>query len=77
MQEVIPDKTNEIPRLAAPLHDVPSAGVFVTAGALHTQDDTAGHLEQERSADDLLVVNTNDPILREACARLYPEPVFP
>jgi hypothetical protein len=50
--------------------------VFVTAGALHTQDDTAGHLEQERSANDLLMVNTNDPILREACARLYPEPVF-
>jgi len=77
VQGVIPDKTNEIPRLAGLLHDVPSAGVFVTAGALHTQGDTSGHLEQERSADDLLVVNANYPILREACARLYPEPVFP
>jgi hypothetical protein len=75
-QEAIPDKTNEIPRLAPPLHHVPLGGVLVTADALHTQDDTARHLVQDRGADYLLVVKANQPTLREACARLHPEPVF-
>ncbi|MSU68060.1 MAG: ISAs1 family transposase [Opitutaceae bacterium] len=76
-QEAIPEKTNEIPQLAALLHDVPLTGVLVTADALHRQGDTARHLVQERGADYLLVVKANQPTLGDARARLHPEPVHP
>lgn len=64
-------KTNEIPRLAALLHDVPLVGVRVTGETLHTQDDTARHLEQERGTDDLAVVKAKQPVLRKACAQVH------
>ena len=52
------------------------AGVLVSADALHTQDDTARHLVQERGADYLLTVKNNQPTLRAAGERLLPEPSF-
>lgn len=75
-QIAIPEKTNEIPQLPALLRAVPLQGVLVSADALHTQDDTARHLVQERGADYLLTVKNNRPTLRAACERLLPEPSF-
>ena len=75
-QLAIPEKTNEIPLLPTLLQDVPLVGTLVCADALHTQDDTARHLVQDRGADYLLVVKANQPSLREQCARLFPEPAF-
>ena len=75
-QLAIPEKTNEIPMLPTLLKDVPLEGALVSADALHTQDDTARHLVQDRGADYLLVVKDNQPSLREQCARLFPEPAF-
>jgi hypothetical protein len=75
-QIAIPEKTNEIPQLPALLRDVPLQGLLVSADALHTQDDTARHLVQERGADYLLTVKNNQPTLRAACERLLPEPSF-
>ena len=75
-QIAVPDKTNEIPMLQELLRDVPLAGVLVSADALHTQDETARHLVQDRGADYLFVAKDNQPTLRQACERLFPEPVF-
>ena len=58
------------------LQDVPLVGTLVSADALHTQDDTARHLVQDRGADYLLVVKATQPSLREQCARLFPAPAF-
>ena len=75
-QIAVPDKTNEIPMLGPLLREVPLEGALVSADALHTQADTARHLVQERGADYLLIAKNNQPALREACERLFPEPVF-
>jgi hypothetical protein len=75
-QIAIPEKTNEIPMLPTLLKDVPIEGALVSADALHTQDDTARHLVQDRGADYLFVVKDNQPTLREQCSRLFPEPAF-
>jgi hypothetical protein len=75
-QLAVPDKTNEIPLLAELLREVPLEGTLVSADALHTQDETARHLVQDRGADYLFVAKANRPALRQACARLFPEPVF-
>lgn len=75
-QIAVPEKTNEIPMLQTLLQEVPLQGALVSADALHTQDDSARHLVQERGADYLFVVKDNQPTLRQACQRLFPEPVF-
>lgn len=75
-QIAVPDKTNEIPMLEELLRAVPLEGALVSADALHTQDDSARHLVQERGADYLLIAKDNQPALRQACERLLPEPVF-
>ncbi len=75
-QIAIPEKTNEIPQLAALLREVPIAGTLISADALHTQDDTARPLVQARGAEYLLVAKANPPTLRAAGERLFPEPVF-
>ena len=75
-QIAVPDKTNEIPMLEPLLREVPLEGALVSADALHTQADTARHLVQERGADYLLIAKDNQPTLRAACERLFPEPVF-
>jgi hypothetical protein len=72
----IPEKTNEIPMLPSLLKEVPIEGVLISADALHTQHETARHLVQDRGADYVLTVKDNQPALREACARLLPEPAF-
>jgi len=75
-QIAIPEKTNEIPQLAALLREVPIAGTLISADALHTQDDTARPLVQARGAEYLLVAKANPPSLRAAGERLFPEPIF-
>jgi hypothetical protein len=75
-QIAIPEKTNEIPMLPTLIKDLPIEGSLVSADALHTQDDTARHIVQDRGGDYLFVVKDNQPSLREHCARLLPEPAF-
>jgi hypothetical protein len=75
-QIAVPEKTNEIPMLKDLLRDVPLQGALVSADALHTQHESARHLVQERGADYLFVVKDNQPTLRAACQRLFPEPLF-
>ncbi len=75
-QIAVPEKTNEIPMLKDLLRDVPLQGALVSADALHTQQESARHLVQERGADYLFVVKDNQPTLRAACERLFPEPLF-
>jgi len=75
-QIAIPEKTNEIPMLPTLLKDVPIEGSLISADALHTQDDTARYLVQERDADYIFTVKDNQPTLREQCSRLFPEPAF-
>jgi len=75
-QIAVPDKTNEIPLLKELLREVPLQGALVSADALHTQDDSARHIVQDRGGDYLFVAKDNQPALREACERLFPEPVF-
>lgn len=75
-QIAVPEKTNEIPMLAELLREVPLEGTLVSADALHTQDQTARHIVQDRGGDYLFVAKDNQPTLREACERLFPEPVF-
>ena len=58
------------------LREVPLEGALVSADALHTQDDAARHIVQERGGDYLFVAKGNQPALRQACERLFPEPVF-
>lgn len=75
-QIAVPDKTNEIPMLQELLREVPLEGALVSADALHTQDQTARYIVQARGGDYLLVAKGNQPALRQACERLFPEPVF-
>jgi hypothetical protein len=75
-QQRVPDKTNEIPCLPNLLDKVPLEGKVVTADALHTQQDTARHLVQDRGADYVLVVKDNQPTLRQQCQSRLPQPAF-
>ncbi|MHB8763933.1 MAG: ISAs1 family transposase [Deferrisomatales bacterium] len=59
----VSDKTNEIPCVKPLLQDLPIAGAMVTADALHTQQDTARFLVEEKKADYLFIVKDNQPTL--------------
>ncbi len=60
----VADKTNEIPCFQPLLEDLPIAGAMVTADALHTQQDTARFLVEEKKADYLFIAKDNQPTLR-------------
>ena len=63
-QRSVEEKSNEIPGAAPLLADVDLAGKTVTADALHTQVDLAGHLVEERGADYVFTVKGNQPTLQ-------------
>jgi hypothetical protein len=75
-QQRVPEKTNEITRLADLLKDVPLEGKVITSDALHTQQSTARHLVQDRGADYALVVKDNQPTVRQQCENRLPQPAF-
>jgi len=56
-----------LPRLLEPL---PLAGAGVTTDALHTQENTARYLVEEKGADDLFTVKDNQPTLKQDIADL-------
>lgn len=64
-QLAVDEKTNEIPKLPDLLAPLPLQGAVVTADALHTQDDTARFVVEEKKADYLLIAKDNQPTLRQ------------
>lgn len=69
-QIAVDEKTNEIPKLPELLDPLPIAGAVVTADALHTQQETARYLVEDKKADYLLIAKDNQPTLRQDIAAL-------
>jgi hypothetical protein len=69
-QIAVEEKTNEIPKLPQLLDPLPLAGAVVTADALHTQQETARYLVEDKKADYLLIVKDNQPTLHQDIADL-------
>jgi len=72
-QRAVGEKTNEIPELPRLLAPLPLAGAVVTGDALHTQQDTARYLVEEKKADYLFIVKDNQPTLKQDIADLHLE----
>jgi predicted transposase YbfD/YdcC len=68
-QAAVDGTTNEITQFA-PLAPLDLAGCVVTADALHTQREHAGHLVTGRKADYILVVKGNQPGLHAQLRKL-------
>ena len=62
-QTEVADKTNEIPTLRRLLEPLPIKGRVVTADALHTQQETARFLVEDKQAHYLLTVKDNQKTL--------------
>ena len=75
-QVAVGNKTNEIPCIKPLLADLDIAGAVVTADALHTQQETARYLVEEKQADYVFTVKDNQPTLRQDIADLHLE-AFP
>ena len=69
-QIAVEEKTNEIPKLPELLAPLPLEGAVVTADALHTQQQTARYLVEEKKADYLFIVKDNQSTLRQDIADL-------
>lgn len=69
-QIAVEEKTNEIPKLAELLAPLPLEGAVVTADALHTQQETARYLVEDKKADYLFIVKDNQSTLRQDIADL-------
>jgi hypothetical protein len=69
-QIAVEEKTNEIPKLPELLDPLPLEGAVVTADALHTQQETARYLVEDKKADYLLIVKDNQSTLRRDIADL-------
>jgi len=69
-QIAVDEKTNEIPKLPQLLDPLPIQGAVVTADALHTQQETARYLVEDKKADYLLIAKDNQPTLRQDIAAL-------
>lgn len=57
--------TNEIPKVVPLLKPVPLDGRVITLDALHTQEDTARFIVEEKHADYLFTVKDNQPTLKQ------------
>jgi hypothetical protein len=66
----VDQKSNEIKALRPLLQDLDIQGAVVTADALHTQEDAARFLVEEKKADYVFIVKDNQPTLREDIAAL-------
>jgi hypothetical protein len=64
-QIAVEEKTNEIPKLPELLAPLPLEGAVVTADALHTQQETARFLVEDKKADYLFLVKDNQSTLRQ------------
>jgi predicted transposase YbfD/YdcC len=62
-QQEVDHKTNEIKLFRPLLEDLDIEGALVTADAMHTQDDHARFLVEEKKAQFLLIVKENQPSL--------------
>jgi predicted transposase YbfD/YdcC len=62
-QQEVDHKTNEIKLFRPLLEDLDIEGALVTADAMHTQDDHARFLVEEKMAQFLLIVKENQPSL--------------
>lgn len=69
--ERIKEKSNEIPAAQELLRRAPIEGTLVTADAMHTQNETARIIVQERGADYLLTVKGNQPAIAENVEQLH------
>lgn len=69
-QLAVEEKTNEIPKLPELLAPLPLQGAVITADALHTQQDTARFLVEDKKADYLFIAKDNQPTLRQDIAAL-------
>jgi hypothetical protein len=69
-QIAVEEKTNEIPKLPQLLDALALEDAVVTADALHTQQETARYLVEDKKADYLFVVKDNQPTLRQDIAAL-------
>jgi hypothetical protein len=63
-------KSNEIKALRPLLQDLDLQGAVVTADAMHTQEDAARFLVEEKQADYVFIAKDNQPTLREDIAAL-------
>lgn len=69
-QVLVDEKSNEIKALRPLLQDVDIQGAVVTADAMHTQEDAARFLVEEKQADYIFIVKDNQPTMREDIAAL-------
>ena len=69
----IANKTNEIPEIKRLLDPLDLEGTLVTADALHTQNETARYLVEEKKADYLFTVKANQPTLQDQLYELVPQ----
>lgn len=72
----IPDKTNEIPAVKDLLRDLDIEGSLVTLDALHTQKETARYLVEDKKADYLLTVKSNQPTILKNLVNLIAKADF-
>ena len=73
-QELIEEKSNEIPAILPLLRKVPCQGALITADAMHCQQETARFITQELGGNYLLGLKGNQSgILEEAQLRLPQE----
>lgn len=63
-QQMVADKTNEIPCVQPLLKDLDIEGCVVTADALHTQTETARFVVEDKKADYVFTVKDNQATLR-------------
>lgn len=75
-QVEVADKTSELKAVKPLLDPLPLAGRVVTADALHTQDENARYLVEDKGAHYLFTVKDNQPTLKTDIARLRME-AFP
>jgi len=72
-QVEVPDKASEMKAVKPLLDPIPLAGRVVTADALHTQQDTARYLVEDKQAHYLFTVKDNQPTLKDDIAGLHME----
>ena len=72
-QVEVPDKASEMKAVKPLLDPIPLAGRVVTADALHTQQETARYLVEDKQAHYLFTVKDNQPTLKDDIAGLHME----
>jgi hypothetical protein len=70
-------KSNEIPAAPKLLAPLDLAGEVVTADALHTQQELARFLVEDKKADYCFTVKDNQPTLKQDIAQLFESVAFP